>query len=56
MVATTKTSSTLRIGVGNEFRSDDRGGMFAARKMREKNFPGISIVESDGEAASLLDV
>lgn len=47
--------SAILIGVGNEFRSDDGVGILAARRIREKNFPGIVIVESDGEAASLLD-
>jgi hydrogenase maturation protease len=47
--------SVLLIGVGNEYRSDDGVGILAARRIREKNFPGIVIVESDGEAASLLD-
>ncbi len=55
MAATTKICSTLLIGVGNEFRSDDGVGILAARRIREKNFPGIVIVECDGEAASLMD-
>lgn len=55
MVVTTKICSTLLIGVGNEFRSDDGVGILAARRIREKNFPGIVIVECDGEAASLMD-
>ncbi len=55
MAVATKTYSTLLIGVGNEFRSDDGVGILAARRIREKNLPGIVIVECDGEAASLLD-
>ncbi len=55
MAVTTKTSSTLLIGVGNEFRSDDGVGILAARKFREKNLPGIVVVESDGDAAALMD-
>jgi hydrogenase maturation protease len=55
MALTTKTYSTLLIGVGNEFRRDDGVGILAARRIREKNFPGIVIVECDGEATSLLD-
>jgi hydrogenase maturation protease len=55
MAVTTKTGSTLLIGVGNEFRSDDGVGILAARRIREKNLPGIGIIECDGEAAALLD-
>jgi hydrogenase maturation protease len=56
MAVTTKNSSTLLIGVGNEFRGDDGVGILAARSIREKNLPGIVMVECDGEAAALLDV
>jgi hydrogenase maturation protease len=55
MAVKTKTCSTLLIGVGNEFRGDDGVGILAARRIREKNLPGILIVECDGEAAALLD-
>ena len=55
MAVTTKNSSTLLIGIGNEFRSDDGVGILAARRIREKNLPGIAIVECDGEATALLD-
>lgn len=48
--------SLLLIGVGNEFRSDDGVGILVARRIREKNLPGVDIVECDGEAAALLDV
>jgi len=55
MALTTNTCSTLLIGVGNEFRGDDGVGILAARRIREKNLPGIVIVECGGEAAALLD-
>jgi len=45
----------ILIGVGNEFRCDDGVGILAARRIREKNFPGIVVVESDGDAAALLN-
>jgi hydrogenase maturation protease len=48
-------NSTLLIGVGNEFRSDDGVGILAARRILEKNLPGVVTVECDGEAATLLD-
>ena len=50
-----KAPSTLLIGVGNEFRSDDAVGIFVARRIREKNFEGFSVAECDGEAAALLE-
>ena len=55
MAVMTKSCSAMLIGIGNEFRSDDGVGILAARRFREKNLPGIAVVESTGEAAALLD-
>jgi hydrogenase maturation protease len=43
------------IGVGNHLRSDDGAGLEVARRLRLAHPPGISILESQGEPASLLE-
>jgi hydrogenase maturation protease len=45
----------LLIGVGNEYRSDDGLGIFAAREIRRRNLPGVRVVEQNGEGTALMD-
>jgi len=49
-------NDTIIIGIGNEFRSDDAIGIITARKLKEKNIPGIDIIEHDGDGAELMEV
>jgi hydrogenase maturation protease len=44
----------LVIGVGNEFRGDDAAGIIVARRLGERNLPGVTTVEQSGEGADLL--
>ncbi len=44
---------TMIIGVGNEYRSDDRIGLLAARYLKEK-ISGVEIVEFNGDGTDLL--
>ena len=53
---TVPRSHTLIIGVGNPFRSDDAAGLEVARRLREKNICGTTILEHGGEGADLLEV
>lgn len=45
----------LVIGVGNDFRSDDRVGLIVARALRARAGTGCAVVEHDGETAGLLE-
>jgi hydrogenase maturation protease len=47
---------TLIIGVGNEFRCDDAAGIFTARKLKELLPEEITVLESDGDGAKLMDL
>ena len=47
--------NTLLIGIGNDFRGDDAAGLLVARGLVAKGIPGLTILESDGEALSLLE-
>lgn len=47
--------STLIIGVGNDFRCDDGAGLAVVRALKEKLLPDVTLIESDGDAASLMD-
>jgi hydrogenase maturation protease len=46
--------TTVVIGVGNEFRSDDAVGIHFARQIQALNFPSIKVVESFGEGSELM--
>ena len=48
-------SSTLVIGIGNEFRSDDAIGILVARATAERKLPGIEVIEQSGEGTALMD-
>ncbi len=47
---------TLIIGIGNEFRCDDAAGILAARKLMELLPEEITVFESDGDGAKLMDM
>jgi hydrogenase maturation protease len=50
------TGKTVRIvGVGNRHRRDDGVGLVVAQRLRSEALPGVSIVESGGDAAELID-
>ncbi len=49
-------ASAVVIGVGNDFRSDDRAGLAVARALRDRVPAHVTVVEREGEATSLLDV
>ncbi|MFN0123186.1 MAG: hydrogenase maturation protease [Blastocatellia bacterium] len=43
------------IGVGNEYRCDDAAGVTVARRLKEINLPGVSVIEASGEGAALME-
>jgi hydrogenase maturation protease len=45
----------LVIGIGNEYAEDDAAGLLVARKLKEEVQDNITIVESTGEGASLIE-
>jgi len=47
--------SILLIGVGNEFRTDDGLGILTAREIRRRGYPGVQVMEANGEGTSLLE-
>jgi hydrogenase maturation protease len=49
------TGAILVAGVGNEYRSDDGLGIFAAREIRRRNIPGVQVQEFNGEGAAMME-
>jgi len=47
---------TLVIGIGNRYRSDDMLGTLVVDELRKQAQKGIEVVESDGQAASLMEL
>ncbi|MFC1997344.1 hydrogenase maturation protease [Chloroflexota bacterium] len=47
-------TKVLVIGVGNDFRCDDAAGLLVARKLGERNLPGVRIIEQSGEGSDLI--
>lgn len=45
----------LLIGIGNEYRSDDRIGLEVARQIRKKQFPCVIVKEESGEGTALME-
>lgn len=45
----------LVIGIGSDFRCDDRAGLAAVRLLKEKNIPGVEIIEETGEGTALME-
>ena len=48
-------ASTLVIGVGNWYRSDDAAGLVVARNLKAMNLPGVLVREESGEGAALME-
>lgn len=48
-------TEVLLIGVGNDYRSDDAAGLFVARRVQERRWRLITVCESNGEGAALID-
>jgi hydrogenase maturation protease len=46
--------SILLLGLGNEYRSDDGLGIYAAREIRRRKIPGVAVAELAGEGTSLM--
>jgi hydrogenase maturation protease len=47
---------TLIIGMGHLDRGDDAAGRIVAARLRERATPHVDVLETDGEAAKLLDL
>lgn len=47
--------TTLLIGIGNEYRSDDGVGLLVARMIRDKKLPSVVVKEESGEGAALME-
>lgn len=52
---TTRQPRTILIGVGNPYRSDDGVGIAVVRQVGERNPTGLTVIESSGEGAALLE-
>jgi len=50
------TAPVLLIGVGNRYRRDDGAGLELVRRLKDGLGAGVDAVESDGAAASLMEV
>ncbi|HLK58126.1 MAG TPA: hydrogenase maturation protease [Chthonomonadaceae bacterium] len=48
-------SKALLIGVGNAFRHDDGVGLWVVQEIRKRNIPNLTVLESSGDGAELLD-
>lgn len=42
------------LGLGHDFRGDDRAGLLAARALAEQNLPGVTILTEIGDTMDLL--
>lgn len=51
-----RSDDVLVIGIGNELRADDGVGPFVASFIRQLNLPGVRVVESAGDAPSLVEL
>jgi hydrogenase maturation protease len=47
--------SVMIFGVGNDFRRDDGVGLEVVRALKAKGLTGVTLVESDGDATSLIE-
>ena len=45
----------LILGVGNSFRGDDAAGIEAARRLRRRAPPSVSVAEREGDLAGILE-
>ena len=47
---------SLVIGIGHPDRGDDAAGRIVAARLRDRTPPGVTVIETDGEAGKLLDL
>jgi hydrogenase maturation protease len=45
----------LVIGIGNDYAQDDAAGLLVTRKLKEEARDNITIIESEGDGASLIE-
>lgn len=50
----TESRRVICIGVGNLFRRDDGAGPAVLEQLRQRHVPGLQILESSGEGATLI--
>lgn len=50
-----KRKLLVLIGIGNQFRRDDAAGLEVARRLRQAQPLGVTVLEQEGEPASLLE-
>ncbi len=50
-----KPIKLLVIGVGNLYRRDDAIGVVIARKIKERNIEGVTVLEQSGEGTALME-
>jgi hydrogenase maturation protease len=55
MSAKKSKSPILIVGVGNRYRRDDAVGLYVVRKIRQRNIPGIDIIDHCNDAAALIE-
>ncbi|HXX79460.1 MAG TPA: hydrogenase maturation protease [Ktedonobacteraceae bacterium] len=48
-------TAILVIGIGNEYRSDDRVGLAIVRALKKKKLPGTKLIESGDDSLNLID-
>jgi hydrogenase maturation protease len=48
-------NEVLFIGVGNPLRGDDAAGALAAALIRDRDCPGLRVIEHEGEGTSLME-
>lgn len=49
------SSPVLVIGVGTDYRRDDRIGLMVARNIKSLQLPSVTVVEESGEGVALMD-
>ncbi len=49
------TTSTVVVGIGNEFRTDDGVGLYVARLIQAMDFKDVTVIEGVAEGTALLD-
>lgn len=43
------------IGIGNEYRSDDGAGLYAARRLGDLNLPGVRTIHGIGDGTDMIN-
>jgi hydrogenase maturation protease len=46
--------AVIIIGIGNEYRSDDRAGLLVLRTLKTEEIAGVVYLENDGDGAAML--